>query len=241
MTGDGNVVRLDATLFYSIIDPSAYLLAEDRLRPALRRAYLASAVALTASRSLDDFLVTQPDQSNAPGVMPTAETAAALAARRQALRSDLVVAINRRLAAMRASGDDLGVVVGRADVVTLLPPIAKAAFDAVLTASQIAEQTAAAARTDAARIEQQAGRERDRLVTEASAAAEERVRTASVDVAPVEALQAQETATNRDALLVHAYQERIGAILRQAGDVTAVDARAGQSILLLGPMTGGSP
>ena len=60
--------------------------------------------------------------------------------------------------------------VGRADVVALLPPIAaKAAFDAVLTASQIAEQTAAAARTDAARIEPgRPGANATRLVTEAA-------------------------------------------------------------------------
>jgi regulator of protease activity HflC (stomatin/prohibitin superfamily) len=239
MTGDGNVVRLDTTLFYSITDPAAYLLAEDRIGPALRRAYLTSAVALAAGRNLDDFLVAQPDDA-APGPGPAAETAATLAARRQALRSDLVASINHRLQALRASGDDLGIVVGRADVVALLPPIAKAAFDAVLTASQIADQTAAGARTDAARILQEAERERDRLVTEASAAAEERVRSASADVAPIEALEAQESAGNRATLLAHAYQDQIAAILRHAGDVTAVDPRGGQSLVLPGPVAGES-
>ncbi len=259
MTGDGNVVRLDATLFYSITDPAAYLLADDRLRPALRRVYLASAVALAAARNLDDFLVAQPNQAGADrsgaGQSGTetnagrasvdakiatraAETAATLAARRQALHSELVVAINRRLRALRASGDDLGVVVGRADVVALLPPVAKAAFDAVLTASQIADQTAAAARTDAARAMQEAERERDRLVTEAAAAAEERVRAASADVAPIEALETQETASNRDLLLSHAYHEQIASILRHAGDVTVADIRGGSSLVLPGPQTG---
>jgi modulator of FtsH protease HflK len=241
MTGDGNVVRLNTTLFFSIIDPAAYLLAEDRLRPALRRAYLAAAVALTASRSLDDFLVAQPDQPVAATDAQGAAAAAQVAARRQALRGDLVTAINQRLAALHGGGDNLGVMVGRADVVAVLPPIAKAAFDAVLTASQIADQTAAAARTDAARIGQEAQRERDRLMAEASAAAEERIRNASADVAPVEALEAQETAANRQALLTRAYQEQIAGIMQHAGDVTTVDPRASQSILLPGPVTMGAP
>ena len=246
LTGDGNAVQLDATLFFTITDPAAYLLVEDHVRPALRRAYLASAVALAASRSLDDFLVARPDargaDTNAAGINPAAaESEAALAARREALRSDLVTAINKRLQALRATGEDLGVSVGRVDVVALLPPVAKAAFDAVLTASQIADQSAAAARTDAARIIQEADRERDRLVTEAAAAAEERVRTASADIAHVDALEAQETPANRDTLLTHAYQEQIAAILQHAGDVTAVDMRGGQTLLLPGPTGGGSP
>ncbi len=246
LTGDGNAVSLDATLFYTITDPAAYLLVEDHVLPALRRAYLASAVSLSASRSLDDFLVARPDQNgtdtNLTGTaLHATESAATLAARREALRSDLVAAINRRLAALRASGEDLGISVGRADMVALLPPIAKAAFDAVLTASQIADQSAAAARTDAERITQEADRERDRLVTEASAAAEERIRTATADVAHVTALEMQETANNRSTLLTHAYQEQIAAIMQHAGDVTAVDARGGQTLVLPGPAAGGTP
>ena len=65
----------------------------------------------------------------------------------------MVTAINQRLAALRRAGADLGVEVSRIDIVALLPPVAKAAFDDVLTASQIADQTVAAARTDAARID----------------------------------------------------------------------------------------
>jgi regulator of protease activity HflC (stomatin/prohibitin superfamily) len=240
LTGDGNVVSLDATVFFTITDPAAYLLAEDHVRPALNRLYLASAVALAASRSLDDFLVARPDQdmTTPVGTAPasgTAEAVATLAARRQALRGDLVAAINRRLQALRRSGMDLGISVGRVDVVALLPPVAKTAFDAVLTATQIADQEAAAARTDAARMTQEADREHDRLLTEASAAAEERLRTASADTARIDALAAQETPANRDALLTHAYQAQIATILRHAGEVTAVDTRGGQQLVLPGP------
>jgi membrane protease subunit HflK len=236
LTGDGNVVSLDATLFFTIIDPTSYLLAEDHVRPALNRLYLASAVALAASRSLDDFLVARPDQDAPMTASDSTEAAATLAARRQALRGDLVTAINRRIQALQRSGMDLGISVGRVDVVALLPPIAKAAFDAVLTAAQIADQGAAAARTDAARITQEADREHDRLLTEASAAAEERLRTASTDTARVDALAGQETPSNRDALLVHAYQAQIATILQHAGEVTAVDTRGGQQLVLPGPM-----
>jgi modulator of FtsH protease HflK len=237
LTGDGNVVRLDTTLFFTITDPAAYMLEKDHVEAALRRAYAASAVALAASRSLDDFLVARPDDSgkDTNALAGSVETVAALAARRQALRSDLVAAINRRLFALRASGEDLGVLVGRVDLVALLPPIAKNAFDAVLTASQIADQGIASARTDAARITQEADRQRDQLLTEASAGAEERVRGASTDVAPVEALASQETPASRETLLTHAYQEQIAAILKHAGDVTAVDARGGQALVLPAP------
>jgi regulator of protease activity HflC (stomatin/prohibitin superfamily) len=254
LTGDGNVVSLDATVFFTITDPTAYLLAEDHVRPALNRLYLASAVALAASRDLDDFLVARPDQDRTapagivpagivpvgivpPGIMPasaTAEAVAKLAARREALRGDLVAAINRRLQALRRSGMDLGISVGRIDVVALLPPVAKAAFDAVLTATQIADQEAAAARTDAARMTQEADRQHDQLLTEASAAAEERLRTASADTARIDALAEQETPANRDALMTHAYQAQIATILRHAGDVTAVDTRGGQQLVLPG-------
>jgi regulator of protease activity HflC (stomatin/prohibitin superfamily) len=240
LTGDGNVVSLDATVFFTITDPTAYLLAEDHVRPALNRLYLASAVALAASRGLDDFLVARPEQdmTTPVGTAPargSAEAVATLTARRQALRGDLVAAINRRLQALRRSGMDLGISVGRVDVVALLPPVAKTAFDAVLTATQIADQGAAAARTDAARMTQEADGEHDRLLTEASAAAEERLRTASADTARIDALAAQETQANRDALLTHAYQAQIATILQHAGEVTAVDTRGGQQLVLPGP------
>lgn len=233
LTGDGNVVRLDATLFFTISDPRAYLLVENNVRPALRRVYLASAVALAASHGLDDFLAAQPEQDAASG--NDAAATARLAARRQALRAELVAAINRRLVALRDAGVDLGVTVGRVDLVALLPPVAKAAFDGVLTAAQIADQGAAAARTDGARITQEAERERDRLLAEASAAAEERVRTAMADTARIDALASQETPATREALLIHAYQDQISTILQHAGEVTTISTSDGQQIILPGP------
>jgi regulator of protease activity HflC (stomatin/prohibitin superfamily) len=224
-------VRIDATLFFTIADPAAYLLAEDHVRPALRRVYLSRIVDLAASRRLDDFLAARPDEDLAKG-----GNGAELAMRRQALRSDLAASINRRLQVLRAQGLDLGVAVGRVDLVAVLPQIAKVAFDAVLTATQIADQQAAAARTDAARIRQEADRERDRLLSDATAAAEERVRNAAADTSRTDALASQETPDNRDALMAHAYQEQIAAILQRAGDVTAIDVTDGQQLVLPGPV-----
>jgi modulator of FtsH protease HflK len=235
MTGDGNVVSLDATLFFTITDPTAYLLVEDHVRPALQRIFLASALSLAASRSLDDFLVAQPDQE-AAGMGLGNTTVVTLAERRQALRSDLVAAMNARLIALRRTGgEDLGVAVTRVDLVALLPPIAKAAFDAVLTAAQISDQEAAAARTDAARMTQDADQQRDQMLAAASAAADERIRTAMAQTDPVNALEAQETSADRSTLLTHAYQDQIAAILQHAGDVTAIDMHSGQQLVLPGP------
>ena len=132
----------------------------------------------------------------------------------------MVAAINDRLAGLRRRGADLGVEVSRIDIVALLPPLAKAAFDDVLTASQIADQTVAAARTDAARITQEAQRALDRSRSEAAAAAEEQVRVAAAETADVGLLHGEITPANRDSLLAQYYRDRIGAILRQIGHVT---------------------
>jgi regulator of protease activity HflC (stomatin/prohibitin superfamily) len=151
------------------------------------------------------------------------------------LRADLVDAINARLADLRAQGSGLGVELGRIDIVALLPPLVKKAYDSVLTATQIAEQTAAAARTDAARIAQDASRANDRTISEAQAAGEEEVRQASADTAAVIALQAQLTSRTRDNVLTRYYRQQIGVILHKIGQVTTVDASAGQHVILPGP------
>jgi vacuolar-type H+-ATPase subunit H len=127
------------------------------------------------------------------------------------------------------------VAVTRIDIVALLPPIAKSAFDDVLTASQIADQTVAAARTDAARITQEAQRAHDRSTSEAAAAAEEQVRAAAAEVADVGVLHSEMTPANRDSLLAQYYRDRIGAILHKIGQVTTIDTTGGQSIIIQGP------
>jgi regulator of protease activity HflC (stomatin/prohibitin superfamily) len=228
LTGDGSVVQFDATLYYRVADPSAYVLSRDHVEPALQRLYRASAAMIASGHDLDDFLVARPEDAAHP-------VTDGIAGRRQALRGELVRAVNDRLTALRREGSDLGVEVSRIDIVALLPPLAKAAFDDVLTASQIADQTVAAARTDAARIIQEAQRAHDRSRSEAEAAAEEQVRVAAAETADVGVLYAEITPANRDSLLGQYYRDRIGAILRKVGHMTTVDVRGGQSVIVQGP------
>lgn len=170
LTGDGGVVLLSATLAYRVADGAAYHLARPHVEPALQRLFSASAVAVAASRELDDILVTRPDRADA-----TPGRSLGVEGRRQALRGDLLAAMNRRLADLQERGASLGVVVARIDLEAALPPAAKIAFDGVLVAVQLAEQGIAGARTEATRTLQAADRERDRLLTAAQASAAERV------------------------------------------------------------------
>src|SRR6202012_4379781 len=131
------------------------------------------------SHPLDDFLVVR-----AAGDTMDASSGA----RREALREALMREMNDRLLALSHDGLDMGVQVSRIDLVAVLPPIAKAAFDAVLTASQTADQTVAAARTDAARASPTPGRDRDQIRSDARATADERVRAAAADTASISSL-----------------------------------------------------
>ncbi|HVY16913.1 MAG TPA: SPFH domain-containing protein, partial [Rhodopila sp.] len=163
LTGDGSVVQFQGTMYYRVTDPAAYVLSRSHVEPALQRLYRASAALLASEHDLDDFLVARPADPDHPVNEDVAN-------RRQALRGQLVAAINNRLAALRRLDSDLGVEISRVDIVVLLPPLAKAAFDDVLTADQTADQTVAAARTDAARTIQEAQRASDRSKAEAQAA-----------------------------------------------------------------------
>jgi regulator of protease activity HflC (stomatin/prohibitin superfamily) len=228
LTGDGSVVQFKGTLYYRVTDPAAYVLSQTHVEPALQRLYRASAAMIASSHDLDDFLVARP----ADAAHPVSED---VANRRQALRGEMVAAINDRLTALRRQGSDLGVEISRIDVVVLLPPLAKAAFDDVLTAEQTADQTIAAARTDAARTIQQAQRAHDLSRAEAEAGAEEQVRLAAAQTADVGVLHAEMTPANRGSLLTQYYRDRIGTIMRKIGQVTTVDPRGGQSIIIQGP------
>jgi regulator of protease activity HflC (stomatin/prohibitin superfamily) len=221
LTGDGGVVLLDATLTYRISDAAAYHLAAPHVEPALRRLFLASAVTLAAGQSIDAFTVVR------------TEGDAHVQAQRNATRTALVEAVNRRLRAL-PDGASLGVEVTRADITALLPPAAKFAFDAVLDATQMAEQGLAAARTDAARANQGADQSRDRILTEAHASADERVGVARGNVATITALEQNMDTSSRPGLLDQAYRERIAAIIRNAKSVSTVDPRGGSHVILPG-------
>ncbi len=226
LTGDGGVVLLSATVAYQVADGAAYYLAQAHVEPALQRLFSASAIDLAASRELDDVLVARPDRAEA-----TPSRSLALESRRQALRGDLVTAMNRRLADLQARGASLGIVVARIDLDAALPPAAKIAFDGVLVAVQLAEQGIAGARTEATRTLQAADRERDRLLTTAQAGAEERVGEARSRTAAIAAIQAGMAPAGRPAALDQLYRDRLALLLHKAGRLTAVDAGGARVVL----------
>jgi regulator of protease activity HflC (stomatin/prohibitin superfamily) len=227
LTGDGGVVLLQASLFYQVDDAAAYFLAHDHVAPALRRLFLSAAVSLAATRDLDDFLVTRADRGTASG-------AGDAAARRDALRADLVRAIDARLDALTKAGAPLGVRVSRVDLQAALPPSAKMSFDGVLEAVQIAEQGLAQARTDATKLGQQAEQERDRLLSAARASAAERVSEATTRTASVVAIEARITPRNRPGLLDQVYRDRLAVVMQKLGTLTAIDPKGGARVILPG-------
>ncbi len=248
LTGDGGVVLLDATLVYRIADPAAYALAAAHVPPALDRLFRASAVSVAARHRLDDFLVASP---GAGALHRDGSEGAAREAAREALRDELLEAVAVRLRRLDAAGAPLGVALDRLDLTAFLPPAAKLAFDAVLTATQVADRGAAAARTDAARTLQAADQARDHLLDAARAAATERVSAARTDVTAVAALEAAQTPATRDALVRQTYLDAAARVLSRAGSVTAVDPRDGGTRLVLpgappaeggpAPAAGGAP
>jgi regulator of protease activity HflC (stomatin/prohibitin superfamily) len=231
LTGDGGVVLLDATLTYRIVDARAYYLEAAHVAPVLRRVFLASAVAVAAQRGMDDFLVVRGGAADDTDRQ----------ARREDMRGALVREVNRRLQALQPRDAGIGIEVTRADITALLPPAAKFAFDAVLDATQMAEQGLAAARTDAARAHQAADQGRDRILTEAHASADERVATAKAHVAAITALEQRMEPAGRPSLLDQLYRERIAGILKQAGAVSTVDLRGGGRLILPAGSMPGSP
>jgi regulator of protease activity HflC (stomatin/prohibitin superfamily) len=225
LTGDGNVVLLDATLIYRITDPAAYVLSQSHIAPAVDRIFRASAVQVAAGQGLNAFLVAQPITGEI-----NAQTIDAL---RSAVREKLIDTVNARLGALTAEGDGLGIEVDRIDMTAWLPPEAKLAFDSVLTASQKADQNVAAASTAAELRRQGAQREADRLVSAAQAVAIERTTSATVDTTSIAAIE--RVGGSRGGLEQRAYRNGIGGVLGKAGAVVVIDPKSGQRVLMNGP------
>jgi modulator of FtsH protease HflK len=230
LTGDGNVVLLNATLFYRINDSQAFALAESHVAAALDRVFRATTVRVTAGRNLNDFLVVQSNDSTGD----SEAGAAAITALRGEVRSSLLESVNARLQQLAAGGAALGIEVQRIDMTAWLPPDAKTAFDAVLTATQAADRGVAVARTDAERRRQEAERERGRLLSAAEATAKELVASATVDTAGILAIEREETPQTRSSLLLRAYRSRVADIMNRVGSVTVIDPQSGVRFVLPG-------
>ena len=225
LTGDAGVVQLDVRVFYNVTEPYAFVLQGEHVLPALDRLVTRSAVALTAARDLDTILVARPELIG---------TDSQAAERRERLRGDLVQGINQQLAALNATGQGIGVQVVRVDVQSSLPGPAVNAFNAVLTASQHAEQVVATARNEAAKVTQSATQQADRAVEQAQAQASERVAKAQADTATISNLAKVQQAGNDPGLMLRLYRERMPRILGQAGSVTSVDPNDDSRLIIQG-------
>ena len=252
LTGDGNVVLLDATLTYHVTDAEAYYLAQDHITPALNRLFDAAAVQVAAGNNLNDFVVAKPtdtdasttdaaddtgaDTPNDTDTTSTADQAAAATTTetRAQVRQALLDAVNARLDSLATNGASLGITVDRIDTTAYLPPEAKLAFDAVLTATQAADQNVAAARTQAELRRQGSLREQDRLISAAQAGALEAVTNAQVATATISALETQETPVNRNDLLTRSYRDSVSSVLSRVGKTTLVDPASGARLILPG-------
>jgi regulator of protease activity HflC (stomatin/prohibitin superfamily) len=228
LTGDASVVHLQATLLYQIVDPAAFILADDHVGAALQRLFVASAVSVCAARDLDTILVARPE-------LATGSNAVGRAGREQ-LRSDLMNAINHRLDELNAVGASLGITVSRVDLVASIPNGAKAAFDKVLVVSQNAERDIAEARTRAAGTTLSANQEHDRILTDADAMAAERTTDAKTRTAAIDALAHGSPGLSGASLANRIYFDRIGAILANAARVDTVDHNGGVNLMLPGPV-----
>jgi regulator of protease activity HflC (stomatin/prohibitin superfamily) len=226
LTGDGNVVLLNATLIYRITDPISYALAQSHVAPALDRLFRATTVHVTAARNLNDFLVVQ-----TTGTEGAAATPQALSGE---VRSALTQNMNTRLRELADGGSPLGVEIERIDMTAWLPPQAKSAFDAVLIATQTADRGLAMARTEAERRTQEASRLHDQLLADAQARALEFTSSASVNTAAILALEHEVTPATRGSLLLREYRAKVADIMNKVGAATLVDPQGGTRVLLPG-------
>ncbi|WP_323114155.1 protease modulator HflK [Pseudomonas guariconensis] len=222
LTADAGIVQLEVRVFYQVVEPFAFARQGVHVEPALDRLVERNAVQVCASRDMDAILVARPELVGAD---------AQVAERRERLRGDLQQGINRSLAALKAAGADLGITVVRVDVQSSLPPSAVSAFNAVLTASQRAEQAVASARNEAAQRLQQATQSADRTVQVAQAQARERLAQASADTSTIVGLAQQQD----PGLMLRLYRERVPAILSRAGSVTTVSPEDSGRLILQGP------
>ena len=225
LTGDNGAVQLNATLYYRVVDPYAYVLQKERVGSALERVVAAAVVEVTAARDLDSILVARPELLSMDQRM---------AVKREHLRGDMERAVQRHLDALAASHAALGIEVTRMDVQAVFPAAAVGAFNSVLTSLQTADRNIAQARTGSENIRQQAQQSADRILRDAEASAIERVATSHAETTTILQLETPLDANSDPGLLARAYRERIHEVLSKAGRVTTIDPRDGSSLVLPG-------
>lgn len=222
LTGNMNVIHLDATVFYQITNAADYVLSGSHVTPALERLVIASAVTVCSSRDLDSILVARPE---------LAGTTDASRNGREHLRTDLLSEINRRLADLEKNHVGIGITVTRVDLIPSIPGEARAAFNSVLLAMQGATTAQANARTQAELTSQKADQDKDRQLADTQASADERIANAKTHIAATEALSRDNAGLRGDTLANQIFSQRIGGILGKAGQVVTVAGNGGRVIL----------
>jgi regulator of protease activity HflC (stomatin/prohibitin superfamily) len=223
LTGDAGIVQLDVRVFYKVIEPFEYVLQQPYLAAALDRLVTRSAVVVCAGRDLDTILVARPE-------LIAAQSDAA--AQRERLRGDLLRQINERLGLLRSNHAGLGVEATRVDVQSSLPRVTVAAFNTVLTATQMMERNLAEAHSDATWSMQNATQAADRLLQIANAEASERVSKARANTATILQLTQSQKDRIDPGLAARVYRERMAVILAKAESVTLVDAADDSHLIL---------
>jgi regulator of protease activity HflC (stomatin/prohibitin superfamily) len=224
LTGDNGVVQLNATLYYRVVDPYAYVLQKDQLDSALERIVSAAAVQVAAARDLDAILVARPEQRVSDQRM---------ALERDQLRADVARAIERRLVALDRRHAGFGIEVVRVDLQAAFPAAAVGAFDAVLTSLQQAERNVAQARTFAEQRRQDGEQRADRFIADAQASAVERVTQAQASTATIAQLEEAVRAHSDPGLVARVYRDRMQQTLSKA-HVTTIDPHDTSNLILPG-------
>lgn len=213
LTGYAGVVQLNVRVFYRVSDPIRFALQRPHIDPLIDRLTQRAAAVVCVGRDLDTILVARPEAR---------QNDAHAAEERIRLRSDFRQAMTRSLAQLAAGGNDPGITIERIDIVSSLPANAVAAFNAVLTASQQAEQVVASARNDASLRMQKAQQQADRILQQAQAGGEEEVAKARVDTQAVFALAQARREGADGGMLQRVWREKITTIIAKAGQVTTV-------------------
>lgn len=226
LTGDSGVVQLNMQVYYRISSPLQYVLQEQHIGPLLDRLAQRAATLVSAGRDLDTILVARPE---------TLKDDSRAAQERSRLRSDLRQVMMQDLQALKGSDNDPGITIERIDVSSSLPDNAVDAFNAVLTASQRAEQSVAQARNDATIRLQKARQQADRVIQQAEADNREMLAHAEVVTKSMTKL-AQVRATGSDpGMLSRIWRDRISTIFSHAGQVLTVTPETQSRLVLSGP------
>ncbi len=206
LTAGGDVVQLGGAIAWRASDPASG--ASDAIAPALLCIFRAAATWLALRHGPDDLLLLHSGKPDAAGA---------------ALRDEFLGMVNDR-------GREFGIEVADAELTASVPGAAEGGVEA---ATLRAAQTVAAARADAAAMRAQAARAADAQRMAAAASSAENIAASRTLVAPILALQHRD-GNAEPALLDQLYHDRIGAILAQAGSVTAIDAKAVSRVILPG-------